>query len=962
MTEPARRLAGQYEPAELGVHPAIGGGPLPAYIRRPHDERLRAVLSPATEYSRLVVIRGDALTGTSRAVYEAVTDLLADWALEYPATVAALADRLEAGIPARTVLWLGELRHFADADGGAAVLDRLDDVLEDDGRVIAIATIWPGYWDSYAAAAAAGRGTADPAAVVGRLLAPLYVLAEYDLDSLDPAYGGIVDVPARFTAEEVTAAAEAGDPVLAAAAAAAGPDGQVTQHLAGTEDLMARYAGPGADSYGQAIITAAMDATRLGRAAPLPAKLLRDAAPGYLDGPPPAAGSWDTALAWATDSGWALRPVPPTAAGNGTPGYRVAGYLDQHGRRTRADQPGPPSLWDALVTHVRSVGDLGRLAQAAGDRGLYRHAATLWTAAAAAGSADAAARLVTHLGALAEPAQTTRAARWAVSQASLDDPWDVARLLEALRAAGAADAVPDLLARDPAGQVSLSRPWNVAELVRVLRAAGAAESAHALAVRAAAHAKPDNPRYVAWLLRALREAGAAEALEALATQAAADADAQATSDVARLLKGMHAAGAAEAIRTLAGRAVETVDIEDPYAVAELVKALRAFGADEQARALLARDPGRRTSLDSTGGVADLLGELHAAGAGDAVRVLAARAAAEVSLEDGEYTARLLRVLGAADVGDAIQVLLARDPAGQVQLTFPEDVAQLLEALHAADAQAAVQTLATRVAESDLYSLWYDPEVVSALHNAGASEVLRTLFSQAVADVPIDDPESVAGLLEELRDAGSAEAIQALLDRDPAGQSSLDDPWEVARLLGELRAAGADAAVGELASRAVQGVSLDDPGIIARLLAALRAAGLEDAVRALASRAAHGASLHDPKGVARLLDELRRTGAGDAVQTLLARDPGRQLAIDASQPFRPDRQWAVARLLVALREAGAAAAVRTLALRAADAGMFGLFLEAQPDEALTYRWGREPDGTPSPSWSWSEPGDGSGLPH
>jgi uncharacterized protein YidB (DUF937 family) len=961
MTEPARRLAGRCEPAELGVHHAIGGGPLPAYIRRPHDERLRAVLSPATEYSRLVVIRGDALTGTSRAVYEAVTDLLADWTLEHPPTVAALADRLEAGIPARTVLWLGELRHYADADGGAAVLDRLDDVLEDDGRVIAIATIWPGYWDSYAAAAAAGRGTADPAALVGRLLAPLDVLAEYDPDSLDPAYGGVVDVPARFTAEDMTAAAQAGDPVLTAAAVAAGPDGQVTQYLAGAMDLIARYAGPGADPYGRAIITAAMDATRLGHAAPLPAALLRHAAPGYLDGPPPAAGSWDTALAWATDSGWALQPVP-SAAGRGPLGYRVAGYLDQHGRRTRADRPSPASLWDALVTHVRSVGDLGRLAQAAGDRGLYRHAATLWTAAAAAGSTDAAAQLITHLGALGNPAQATHAGRWAASQASLDDPWKVARLLEALRAAGAADAVPSLLARHPVGQVSLSHRWDVAELVRVLRAAGAAEPAHALLVRAAEHARPDNTRYVSWLLRALREAGAAEPLKALASRAAADAHPEATLDVARLLAGMHAAGAVGAIHTLAGRAVETVRVEDPDAVAELLNALRAVGADEEIRALLARDPGRHASLDRTGGVADLLGGLHAAGAGDAVRVLAARAAAEVSLEDGEYSARLLRVLCAADAGDAIQVLLARDPAGQVQLMFPEDVAQLLEALHAADAEAAVQALAARVAEQDFYSRWDVPELARALHNAGASEVLRALSAQAVADVPIDNPEFVAGLLEQLRDAGSAEAIQALLDRDPAGQVSVDDPWEVARLLDELRAAGADAAVGELASRAVQGVSLDDPGIIARLLEALRAAGLEDAVRALASRAAHGASLHDPKGVARLLDELRRTGAGDAVQTLLARDPSRQMAIDASQPFRPDRQWAVARLLVALREAGATEAVRTLALRAADVGMFGLFLEAQPDEAPTYRWGREPDGTPLPSWSWSEPGDVSGLPH
>ena len=143
MTEPSRRPAGQCEPAELGVHQAIGGGSLPAYISRPHDERLRAVLSPATDHSRLVVVRGDALTGTSRSVYEAVTGVLGDWALEHPPTVAALADRLAAGIPARTVLWLGELRHYADADGGAAILDRLDGVLEDEGQVVAIATIWP---------------------------------------------------------------------------------------------------------------------------------------------------------------------------------------------------------------------------------------------------------------------------------------------------------------------------------------------------------------------------------------------------------------------------------------------------------------------------------------------------------------------------------------------------------------------------------------------------------------------------------------------------------------------------------------------------------------------------------------------------------------------------------------------------------------------------------------------------
>ena len=162
------------------------------------------------------------------------------------------------------------------------------------------------------------------------------------------------------------------------------------------------------------------------------------------------------------------------------------------------------------------------------------------------------------------------------------------------------------------------------------------------------------------------------------------------------------------------------------------------------------------------------------------------------------------------------------------------------------------------------------------------------------------------------------------------------------------------AVHALASRAAHGVSLDDPRTVARLLEALRAAGADDAIRILAARAARGASLDDPQGVARLLEELGRTGAGDAVQALLARDPGSQLTIDASQPFRPGYQRAIARLLAALREAGAAEAVRILAARAADAGMFGLFLEVHPDEAARFRFGREPDGTGSPPWHWSEP--------
>ena len=341
----------QWDPVELGVHPVIGGGPMPTYIRRPHDELLRAILDPAVPATRLVVVRGGSSTGKTRAAYQAVADRLADWQLDYPLDPGALAARLEAGIPARTVLWLGELRQYADADGGPAVLGHLADLLQSEGRLV-ITTMWPEQWATYTAAACAGPGTADPAGVAGRLLGRLPELTGHDPARIDPARGGVIDVPDRFAPADLQATARSGDPVLgeaAAAAAAAGQDGQLSQYLAGVPDLLRRYAGPGGDPYGQAVITAAMDATRLGHASPLPAALLQEAAVGYLTGLQRTKDivSWrDKALDWAAEelkgAVRTLQPVPPSS-GTGVVGFQIADYLDQHGRRTRQDQIGPPS-------------------------------------------------------------------------------------------------------------------------------------------------------------------------------------------------------------------------------------------------------------------------------------------------------------------------------------------------------------------------------------------------------------------------------------------------------------------------------------------------------------------------------------------------------------------------------------------------------------------------------------------
>ncbi len=106
-------------------------------------------------------------------------------------------------------------------------------------------------------------------------------------------------------------------------------------------------------------------------------------------------------------------------------------------------------------------------------------------------------------------------------------------------------------------------------------------------------------------------------------------------------------------------------------------------------------------------------------------------------------------------------------------------------------------------------------------------------------------------------------------------------------------------------------SLDNPGVVTGLLAALREAGNSDAARTPADRAARTASLDDPWAVAGLLAELRKAGHGDAAQTL--------------------------------------------ATRAANAGMFDRFFAPRPNEAVNYRFGRQPGGPNR------NPGNGSNPP-
>jgi hypothetical protein len=754
---------------------------LPTYVPREHDTELgSAVRAAAAGRSAIAVLVGGSSTGKTRACWEAL-QLLRDrperWRLWHPIdpTRPDAALRELPGIGPRTVVWLNEAQFYLDVpDGGLGerVAAGLRELLRNPARapVLVLATLWPQFWDTLTARPPGGP---DPHAQARELLA-----------------GHDITVPAAFTPAQLGQLARAADARLALAAAGA-QDGQVIQFLAGAPELLARYRNAPPAAAG--LVDAAMDARRLGTGAGLPQAFLEAAAPGYLtDTEWEALGeSWENVLkeAWKYTAVPAegvrgpltrihLRPAISRPAGRGSrdnddqppagqagvtggPLYRLADYLDQHGRAHRKDQVPPAGFWAAAAGHA-FPGDQAALGDAADDRGLYRAAAQLHKNAAVSGNLRAAYYLTRPPPCLRGDA---RPASWAAAHVALDDPRGVADLLGRLRAAGAQDQAAALLDRDPGARVALDDLLRVAELLGRLRAAGAYDQAAALAGRAAAHVAVDDPWGVARLLDSLREAGAHD-------QAAA----------------------------LAGRAAAHVALDDPYGVAELLDSLRAVGAQDQTAELLDRDPAAHVALDDPGSVAILLSGLREAGAHDQAAALAGRAAAHL---DNPYgVAELLDSMRAVGAQDQAAELLDRDPAAHVALDDPGGVAALLRSMREAGAHNQAAALldrdpAAHVALDNPYGV---AELLEGLREAGAHDQAAALLDRdPAAHVALDDPDGVAALLGSMREAGAQDQAAALADR-AAAHVVLDDPRAVAWLLGSMREVGAQDQAAALADQ------------------------------------------------------------------------------------------------------------------------------------------------------------------
>ena len=779
---------------------------LPPYLPREHDQVLSQVVRAAADgRSGIAVLVGGSSTGKTRACWEAL-DLLRGqdpaWRLWHPIDPSrpdgALAEL--AGIGPRTVVWLNEAQFYlapAEAGLGERVAAGLRELLRDPGRapVLVLATMWPRFWHALAARADDGE---DRHGQVRELLA-----------------GHDITVPAAFTPAQMSQLARAADARMALAARSA-HDGEVIQFLAGAPELLARYRN--APPAAAALIDAAMDARRLGMGVGLPQAFLEAAAPGYLtDDQWDALGEdWlEQALAYtavpckgARGPLTRIRPRPASRAARGRgdqpaslaaaagPLYRLADYLDQHGRAHRASQIPPAEFWSAAAAHA-APGDQAELGVAAYVRGLYRDAAQLDKNAAASGDLRAAFYLSDPPSLRADP----RPARWAAVHAALDDPDGVGRLLDSLREAGADEQAAALASR-AAAHVAVDAPYGVAFLLSSLRKAGAHEQAAALAARAAAHAPLDDPLAVAWLLGSLWRAGAHEQAAALlARDPAAHAAPDNPRGVAFLLDSLRRAGAHEQAAALLARdPAAHAALVDPGDVGGLLGSLREAGADEQAAALLARDPAAHVALDDLLGVVGLLGQLREAGAHEQAAALAARAAAHAALDNTFAVAWLLRAVRGVGADEQAAVLAAR-AAAHAALDFPGGVAELLVRLReaGADEQAAALLARDPAAHAALDDPLSVADLLAGLREAGAHEQAAALAARAAAHVSLDDSRDVASLLSSLREAGEHEQAAALAAR-AAADTPLDYPADVAGLLVRLREAGADEQAAVLAAR------------------------------------------------------------------------------------------------------------------------------------------------------------------
>ncbi|MBT2530141.1 hypothetical protein J7E91_33490 [Streptomyces sp. ISL-99] len=343
-------------PRLLGVHAAIqvpgATEDMPAYVPRDFDADLDAALTAVAAKGGFVLLLGGSSVGKTRALYQAIRSGLGEWWLLHPADPQEINALAEAPSQ-RTVLWLDEMQRYLKRPTGlrAGTLRRLIAA----GTVV-VATLWP---DEY---------------TIRTVRPPVGHPDPYDNDRELLELAQLIKVPETFSPAERRRGETLVGTDQRIRIALDSPDAGFTQVLAAGPALIRRW--EHADPYAGAVLTAAVDATRLGMRYPLPPELLKAMAPAYCTKRERAvapAGWFEMALAYATEllhgAAAALAPVGGEEVTMGeVAGFEVADYLVQHVSAQRRVQPVPAGAWEALLAHAHQRDDVERLAASAKDR------------------------------------------------------------------------------------------------------------------------------------------------------------------------------------------------------------------------------------------------------------------------------------------------------------------------------------------------------------------------------------------------------------------------------------------------------------------------------------------------------------------------------------------------------------------------------------------------------------------
>ncbi|MFF1711528.1 hypothetical protein [Streptomyces sp. NPDC058268] len=472
-SEARHRTAAQWNPVRLGVQPAPGPDetadlPLTEYLTRPHDETLRQRLArtAATNDAAFVLLVGRSASGKTRAAYEAVAAVLPDWPVVHPADADELAAWIEASrIGPRTVLWLDEAQRYLNGAPGERAARALGRLLDQDAPLAVVGTMWP---EHLRRLTENRRDSRDESPHTQALLTGRHAM---------------ITVPDTLSGDSsAVAAAAARDPRLAAAVRAAGPGNRVLQHLTGGPELV-RCWDMGPDQWftapEHAVLTAAVEARRLGHTSAVPARLLMEAAAGFMDSTARATAGkeWFPAAisALTTPAGGPVPLIAERYARDvGDPdSYRPDDYLEQHIRRVRAHRAPPAGFWTGAA-HARTADDLYALAGAAELRRRYSCAAELYKHAVEKGHSRARAvwavlRETTDGRAAAEETAATDPLAWAALAVSRESDGDDSAAYDAYRRAAEAGDV-----------------WAWSSMARIHEEEGDPSAADDVAARAAA--------------------------------------------------------------------------------------------------------------------------------------------------------------------------------------------------------------------------------------------------------------------------------------------------------------------------------------------------------------------------------------------------------------------------------------------------------------------------------------------